>query len=163
LIIYSTGAKTHKRQPVRKDVTRVIVNEKGRDTCPHYDQIRLVAFHHVQAKGPIYTRSLTRKVLGNEEFCMQVDAHTAFTKGWDTLAKQQWMSINNEFGILSNIPADKDQMEAYAVGGEKFTEVPRQCAIRFLDNGFPVSFAVASDSSYRRTAVPLVPLLSIVF
>ena len=132
------GAETHKREFIRKDMTKVTLNEKGRIKCPRYDQIRLVAYHHVQAKGPIYTRSLARKILGNEEFCMQIDAHTAFVKGWDTLAKEQWTSTANEFGILSNVPAEKEHMELYAVGGEKFTEVPRQCTIRFLDNGFPV-------------------------
>jgi len=133
------GVETHSRQAIRKDMTKVSLNEKGIKSCPRYDQIRLVAYHHVQAKGPVYTRSLARKILGNEEFCMQIDAHTAFVKGWDTLAKEQWKSTENEFGILSNVPADKAQMDEYAVGGAKFTEVPRQCHIRFLDNGVPVS------------------------
>ena len=122
-------------------MTKVTVNEEGRKTCPHYDQIRLVAFHHVQAKGPMLARSMARKAIGNEEFCMQIDAHTAFVKGWDTLAKQQWTSTENEFGILSNVPADKAKMADYAAGAEKFTEVPRQCTVRFMDNGFPVSLS----------------------
>ena len=137
----SYGVQTHKRNQIRKDMTKVTLNEKGGEACPRYDQIRLVAYHDVQAKGPTYTRSLARKVLGNEEFCMQIDAHTAFVKGWDTLAKEQWLNTENEFGILSNVPADKDLMEQYSVGREKFTEVPRQCSIRFMENGFPVRYS----------------------
>jgi len=134
-------------------MTKVTVNEEGRKTCPHYDQIRLVAFQNVQAKGPMLARSMARKAIGNEEFCMQIDAHTAFVKGWDTLAKQQWTSTENEFGILSNVPADKATMADYAAGAEKFTEVPRQCTVRFMDNGFPVSLSTVGMSAVQQARV----------
>lgn len=110
----------------------------SQSACPHFDQVRLIAYHHIQAKGPMHARSLVRKVLGNEEFCMQIDAHTDFAVGWDDLALSEWKNTHNEFGILSNVPVATTDKAAYSTDGEKFTEVPRQCAIRFLDNGFPV-------------------------
>ena len=114
-----------------------MTNEKARESCPRFDQVRLVAFHDIQAKGPMLARSLARKVLGNEEFCMQVDAHTDFANNWDQIALDEWKKTENEFGVLSNVPADKATKSDYTEGGEKLTEVPRQCAVRFLDNGFP--------------------------
>lgn len=131
--LYVVGFQTVKRNQIRKDSTKVIVKDDPRSKCPRYDQVRVVAFHHIQAKGPTYTRSLVRKVLGNEEFCMQVDAHTEFAPGWDTMVLEEWKNTHNEFGVVSNVPlpvAEKSVASA--------NEVPRQCAVRFLDNGFPV-------------------------
>lgn len=116
-----------------------MTKDEAREKCPHYHQVRLVAFHHIQAKGPMLARSMARKVLGNEEFCMQIDAHMDFVKGWDQSIIDEWKKAENEFGIISTVPADKANKSLYAEGSEKYTEVPRQCAVRFQDNGFPVS------------------------
>ena len=135
------GVKTIKRVTMRKDVVKIVaLDDDIRKKCPHIDQVRLVAYHHIQAKGPMLARSMIRKVLGNEEFCMQIDAHTDFAVGWDELAMSEWKKVNNEFGILSNVPAPKADKALYINESDsKFNEVPRQCALRFLDNGFPVS------------------------
>ena len=86
-------------------------------------------------------RSMVRKVLGNEEFCMQIDAHTEFVPQWDELAKSEWKNTYNEFGVISNVPADKDELLMNGVEDpNKIKEVPRQCGIHFMDNGFPVRF-----------------------
>lgn len=132
-------------------MVKVFTVDKGKTACPHFDQVRLVAYHHIQAKGPTLARSMVRKVLGNEEFCMQIDAHTEFVRGWDELVVAEWKKTENEFGILSNVPADKAKKDSYAEGSDKFTEVPRQCVVRFLDNGFPVR----SRRSALRRRVPL--------
>jgi Glycosyltransferase (GlcNAc) len=133
------GSKTLKRQTIRQGVVKVMANSETMDSCPHKDQIRLIAYHDIQAKGPTYARSLVRKALGNEEFCMQIDAHTEFVPQWDKLAVSEWKNTENEFGILSTVPAAKAEMESYASGGAKFTEVPRQCSLKFQSNGIPVS------------------------
>jgi Glycosyltransferase (GlcNAc) len=110
-----------------------------RHKCPHYDQVRLVAFHDLSARGPMVARSMTRKILGNEEFCMQVDAHTDFAKNWDEILKEEWKYTANEFGIISSNPAAKADKSDLAPGGSKANQVPRQCKIIFRENGFPVS------------------------
>ena len=132
------GVKTIRRVTMRKDVVKVVAldAEKTR-SCPHFNQVRLVAYHHIQAKGPMLARSLVRKVLGNEEFCMQIDAHTEFVPLWDVLALSEWKSTNNEFGVISNVPADKKELHNDD-GSPKAKPVPRQCGIHFMDNGFPV-------------------------
>lgn len=132
------GAKNNKTRRIRKDVTAVIA-ESGRETkCPHFDQIRLLAFHNLAAKGPGYARSMTRKIVGNEEFCLQIDAHTNFVPFWDEMAKEEWRRTGNEFAIISTAPANVEDKPDYVIGGPKFTEVPRQCVTPIADNGLPV-------------------------
>lgn len=134
----SYGSTSLKRSKVRKDVTKIVTNPKDREACPHYDQVRHVAFHHINAKGPMLSRAMARKALGNEEFCMQVDAHTVFVQGWDEIAKEEWKMANNEFAVISTAPAPKSAMDDF-LAGDKARSVPRQCSVTWRENGFPVS------------------------
>lgn len=130
--------KHYKRETIRKDVMKIIA-EPERLNCPRFDQIRHLAFHSKSAKGPLYARSMARKILGNEEFCMQVDAHSSFRKNWDQLAKNDWKSTNNEFAVLSHVPAKQADEIEQSDGGSQESVVPRQCKVSFQDNGVPVS------------------------
>jgi len=123
--------------------------------CPRaMDQIRSVRFHHLAAKGPVYARSFIRKVLGNEEFCMQIDAATEFAQGWDDLAVKQWMKTGNEYAVLSNVPLSGKERERNSV--DKSVEVPRQCAIKIGSEGVPLFENVADGKAIGLTQ----PLLS---
>jgi hypothetical protein len=116
-----------------------VFEEANLEKCPRRDQIRQVSFHYYAAKGPMFARSLARKVLGNEEFCMQIDAHTSFAKNWDEILKQEWKNTENEFGVITTVPPPKVEQDVYQPGGTKEKEVPRQCLITYNDNGIPVS------------------------
>jgi Glycosyltransferase (GlcNAc) len=131
--------KHYKRQTIRKDCTKVIA-EPERLKCPRFNQVRLLAFHNRSAKGPLYARSMTRKILANEEFCMQVDSHSSFRKNWDTLAKDEWKKTNNEFAVISHVPAKQGEQVEHEDGGSLQFEVPRQCRVQFQDTGVPVSY-----------------------
>jgi Glycosyltransferase (GlcNAc) len=131
--------KFYKRQTIRKDCTKVIA-EPERLKCPRLNQIRLLSFHNRAAKGPLYARSMTRKILANEEFCMQVDSHSSFRKNWDTLAKDEWKKTNNEFAVISHVPSMQGEQEGHEDGGSQQFEVPRQCNVKFEENGVPVSY-----------------------
>jgi Glycosyltransferase (GlcNAc) len=116
----------------------VVARLKERADCPRFHQIRQVSIFHINAQGPLYARSLVHKALGNEEYCMQVDAHTGFSKGYDSFLKKQWRSINNEFAVISHTPPALAEKQGYEPGGVKANEVTNQCAVHFRDNGFPV-------------------------
>lgn len=137
---FSLGFETIKRQSVRKDMTKILTNDDERAKCPHYDQVRQVSFHDIQAKGPAYTRSLVHKVLANEEFCLQMDAHSQLAPDWDVSLKQEWKATGNEFAVLSTIPPAANDMKDFLPSslGAKAKQVPRQCKISFRDNGVPV-------------------------
>lgn len=121
-------------------MVKVQVVQKRKMECPRFQQIRQLSIHDIGAKGPMMARSLARKVLGNEEFCMQIDAHSVFVKDWDELVRKEWYMTRNEFAILSNIPAAVSERANFEEnGGSKLGQVPRQCVIKFRDNGVPVS------------------------
>jgi hypothetical protein len=123
------------RVTIRKDVTNIIAKELERTQCPRIDQIRNIAVHHVSAKGPSWARSLGRKVLGNEEFCLQIDAHSKFMQDWDTELKEQWKATENEFAIISHPPPQMNDFEKKV----EDQEIPRHCSVDFLDIKLPVS------------------------
>jgi hypothetical protein len=123
----------YRRVPIREDTTKIIAKDKERQNCPRIDQIRKLAVHNRAAKGPSWARSLGRKVLGNEDYCMQIDAHMKFAPEWDSKVRQEWVNTANEFGIISTQPAPIGEA---AMDGQI---IPRNCAINFLDVGIPVS------------------------
>ncbi|KAL7443612.1 hypothetical protein ACHAXM_009051 [Skeletonema potamos] len=107
------------------------------EACPRAaTQIRSVRFHHFGSKGPVYARSFTRKLLGNEEFCMEIDASMDFAKDWDTSAIEQWKLTNNEYAVLSNFPLSAKDKGAATTTAE--VEVPRQCDIKIGSEGVPL-------------------------
>jgi len=136
----SFGGKSFlKRTTVRKDMVKLQYLPEETANCPRYDQIRRVAFHDLSSKGPNFARSLARKVLGNEQYCMQIDAHTVFVENWDDVVKNEWLRAKNEFAVISTAPAPKAIKHEYMSGGDKYGMVPRQCKVKFMPNGFPVS------------------------
>lgn len=128
------GFEIFDRHTVRADTIKVIAKPEKKG-CPRLDQIRKLSVHNVAAKGPVWARSLVRKILGNEEFCLQIDAHSSFVADWDDKLKHEWAATGNEFGIISTVPpavADKDSEETA-------NTVPRQCSVQFQEVGLPVS------------------------
>ena len=120
-------------------MTKLLTKEDEREKCPRYHQVRQISFHDIQAKGPSYTRSLVHKVLGNEEFCLQMDAHSQMAPDWDVALMQEWKMIGNEFAVLSTVPpSTADMDDLLPSSGAKPKEVPRQCRVSFRDNGVPV-------------------------
>jgi hypothetical protein len=90
---------------------------------------------------------LTRKIVGNEEFCLQIDSHTAFTQDWDVVAKEEWHVTGNEFAVLSTAPAKMSEQQDYeSWTGSKSKEVPRQCLPKILDNNIPVRLCTEMQS-----------------
>ena len=130
----AAGVDIYQRDAIRSDTTKVIVTPE-RKTCPHVDRIRKLSVHNVAAKGPVWARSLTRKVLGNEEFCLQIDAHMKFVSDWDEKLKMEWAATGNEFGIISTVPVGYQDMD------EDVHEVPRHCLVQFLEVGIPVRYS----------------------
>lgn len=135
-----TGVKTITKRKIRDDVTKMMVVEGREEKCPRFKQIRYIAFFNIAASGPNGARAMTRKIVGNEEYCMQIDAHTQFVSEWDQVAKEEWKNAKNEFAIISTVPAKKSEVSDYeSWSGSKNGEVPRQCNVRIADNDIPVS------------------------
>jgi hypothetical protein len=129
------GKVIYTRNEIRKDTTKVIAKYPDRETCPRVSQIRKLSVHNHAAKGPTWARSLGRKVLGNEEFCLQIDAHSKFVKDWDEKLKQEWVATQNEFAIISTQPSPTTEQDDASLS----KIVPRNCAVEFLEVQIPVS------------------------
>ena len=71
-------------------------------------KITIKAIHPKLARGAGYARSEAMKLYDQEDYYMQIDSHTQFTKGWDTscinqFKKAQEISGNNKI-IISAFP-----------------------------------------------------------
>ena len=135
--IVPVGVEIYRKNSIRKDTTKVIATNQ-RKNCPRIDQIRKLAVHNVDAKGPTMARVWARKLLGNEEFCLQIDSHMDFAQDWDVKLKHEWQQTGNEFGIISTTPPSFEDKAKDDNGQSGDHVVPRQCAVNFLETGVPV-------------------------
>ena len=107
-----------------KDPTRVFIgicqqnNHKIDKDCS-YDKyknnIRIIRIPYYDAKGPVYARYLCACLLENEDYFLQIDSHTVFTKNWDDIC----ISMINEIKklglstkpVISYYPKDVNQID----------------------------------------------------
>ncbi len=69
--------------------------------------IRVITILASEAKGPTWARHVIEsELLGDEMFFLQIDSHTAFVKGWDSVCIQQLLACQSEKAILSTFPDD---------------------------------------------------------
>ncbi|KAF0684285.1 Aste57867_23749 [Aphanomyces stellatus] len=71
------------------------------DECKYKSQIRVDERRADDSRGPTLARHYQQKLVGDQEFCLQLDAHSVFTNDWDVGLVADWKSVDNEMGILS--------------------------------------------------------------
>ena len=76
-----------------------LIKQKGAVTCLYEDNIRMDRVDADKAKGPVWARARGSKLLRDEEFCMQTDAHMDFVPDWDIKMMRMWAQTNNEYGM----------------------------------------------------------------
>ncbi|EQC42803.1 hypothetical protein SDRG_00524 [Saprolegnia diclina VS20] len=69
--------------------------------CKYRDQIRIDSRDAAASRGPTYARHFQQDLVRDEEFCLQLDAHSEFTTQWDTLLVQEWQRTENEMAVLT--------------------------------------------------------------
>jgi len=86
-----------------------------------------------EAKGPAYARGRQPMLLSEgaafEDFCMQIDAHTIFTPGWDEKSIEEWADTDNEYAVLSTYPTNAAELEkdGSPVSANNHWEMPNIC------------------------------------
>lgn len=117
--------------------------EKGYEDHPN---VRMIRIPYFDAKGPTHARYLCSTLWDGEEYYMQVDSHTKFVKGWDTICIGMLMDIKNKGlskkPILSHYPKEISTYESYT--DEMKHIVPRICKSFFNDRGM-ISFMGAEE------------------
>lgn len=73
--------------------------DKG--ACPYMDHIRVDRRDANLSRGPTLARHFQQKLIRDEEFCLQLDAHSLFTNKWDEYLLAEWARIGNEMAVMS--------------------------------------------------------------
>jgi hypothetical protein len=84
--------------------------ESGR--CPHAERISQIDVSFKDARAPGVSRYMQQQLLGVQEFCLQVDAHSDFTAKWDSAMLETWGSAQNEYAIISTKPPDLADLQS---------------------------------------------------
>lgn len=96
-----------------------------------------IPFH--EAKGPTYARYLCSTLYQGETWYAQIDSHTRFAKGWDTLAIANAKRCPSKKAILTHYPR---KMEEF--GGDH-KGVPVLCRSKFDGHGIPTFESLIMD------------------
>lgn len=107
---------------------KVKTNNDNYHKCPYLSNIRTIEMTHQEARGPEYGRHLQDYLLRDEEFCLQIDSHIQLLPNWDIDLISMWISVKNEYGILSTYPPQSSNQ--YKPG-----EFPHVCTATFTKNG----------------------------
>lgn len=95
------------------------------------ENVRRIAIPHLEAKGPTYARYLCSTLYRGESWFCQIDSHTQFAKGWDTLAIKNAAACPSNKPILTHYPR---KFEEY---GSSDGGVPVLCKSTFDGHGVP--------------------------
>jgi len=85
--------------------------------------------------GPVFARHLGHRMYRGEYFAMQIDAHVTFVRNWDVEIIDEWVSTNNEMGILSVYLSDVTNSVNETTGERKRLARPIMCDTDFEGNG----------------------------
>lgn len=104
--------------------------------CGPANRVRMYRMTVEEAKGPAYARGRQPMLLSEgdalEDFCMQIDAHTVFTPGWDENAIMQWAATDNEYAVLSTYPTNAAELlaDGSPVSSNNHWEMPHICSAK---------------------------------
>jgi hypothetical protein len=98
--------------------------------CPHRNQIRMIEFSWLDARGPGFARHVGLQLLKDEEFCLQMDSHSDMLKGYDAELLKMWGTVDNEYAVLSTAAPDISTLEQNV--NDRW-EVPHLCQGSFSD------------------------------
>ena len=80
-------------------------------------------------------------MIGNQDFCLQIDAHSQFEKGWDEGLQKGWARAGNEYAVLSTYIHD---IGALGMPWAK-TNVPHVCLSQWGGYGVVRNSQAAGD------------------
>ena len=83
------------------DAYCALAKQEWDDECRYKDHISINAQNDTDSRGPTYARSLQQQLIQEEDFCLQLDAHSVFTTNWDVGLMNEWKRTENEMAVLS--------------------------------------------------------------
>ena len=103
--------------------------------CLYSEQIKSIALSSYESKGTYYLRHLFPSLMQDQEFCMEATPNVKAIHHWDTEIVNLWMSIENEYAVLSsNLPFEEDLnshiqhlcQSEYNANGYLVNQLPRE-------------------------------------
>ena len=121
------------RPLVRVEGTKhVNVEFTNPNDCFEFDKVRVVRLDKSEAKGPVFARGLQPETVQDEDFCMQIDAHSIVINAWDLKILKEWSMTNNEFAVLSTYPTNWKDLDK---NSNNHWEMPHLCGVSMSANG----------------------------
>ena len=97
--------------------------------------MRIVTLDHTQAKGPTYARYICATLYRNEDVFVQIDSHTRFVQGWDTMVLSMLAACPTKPAVLTHYAPD---LAASSSSWDESSQVPVLCDVRFNTDDIPV-------------------------
>ena len=117
-----------------------------------HPRVRIIRIPHFEAKGPTHARYLCSTLWSGEEYFLQIDSHSKFVKGWDTLCIGMLSDIKNKGlskkPVLSHYPKEISTYDQY--NDNIKNNVTRICKSFFNNRGM-ISFMGAEEINSNNT------------
>lgn len=88
------------------ELLRIIVYEQNDPNDPKVEKhpsVTIFHDHYTKAKGPVWARYLIQQFYDQEEYYLQIDAHSRFVKNWDTKLKHMLRLLPDK-SVLTQYP-----------------------------------------------------------
>jgi len=127
----------------------------GDKQCRYKSQITIDTRDAGESAGCTTARHLQQKLVGDQEFCLQVDGHSVFTNRWDEHILQDWASIDNEMAVMTMYPHHThDYMIEENGDNAVINSIPHLCTTIRGGNGLTriIGASMISDSTMPQMA-----------
>mmetsp|Transcript_41114 Transcript_41114/g.131535 ORF Transcript_41114/g.131535 Transcript_41114/m.131535 type:complete len:511 (-) Transcript_41114:101-1633(-) len=95
--------------------------------CRYKHKVSVRMMKAVDSRGPTLARSYQQELLKDEEFCLQLDAHSVFTPEWDVDMMRDWVTIDNEMAVISTYIQDIEHIDAATGRPKNENQHPHLC------------------------------------
>lgn len=138
---YQGRSGLNKRQPGEDDWGQGRYTARSFEDCKPARRVRVFRMDSSEAAGPVYARSQQRRLLQSghdmEDFCLQLDAHAVFTRGWDSKLLKQFADTNNEYAVLTTYPTNAALLQPNGEfpNSNNHWEMPHLCTAKLQGRG----------------------------
>jgi len=138
---YEGRSGLNRRQPGEDPWGQGRYTAKSFEDCRPASRIRVFRMDSSEAAGPVYARAQQRRLLQDgdnmEDFCLQLDAHAVFTRGWDSKLLKQFADTNNEYAVLTTYPTDAGTLQPNGEfpNSNNHWEMPHLCTAQLQGRG----------------------------
>jgi len=119
--------------------------------CKLFNQVRMYRMKASEARGPVFARGHQQTLVEPEDdFCMQIDAHTDVVQDWDRKILDQWGSVDNEYAILTSYPTNVHDL---GHNSNRHWEMPILCKSAIIGPGLIRNHQASACANLRKPVI----------